>query len=151
MDRGLRAPDVFEPVFHYEGIQSPFPAVVLFELLQMADPERFAAVPFDGSLVGMRFKFRLKPGQLLLQGRAGLFKVHHALIIAQVGYKLVNLSVESGSHHRYKFGDNNEIRHSSFRSEVFGSPIIFEHLKDDRGDEYASWEFIDYQVDCGPP
>ena len=47
--------DSLEPVFFHERIQSPFPALVFWQLHEMRHPYRFAKLPRDGSVTRMEF------------------------------------------------------------------------------------------------
>ena len=142
LDYGLKAPDSFEPIFHHPLIQSPFPAALLFKFLELSEPEKFWKIPLDGTMSRLTFRFTLKPGPLLLQGRDGLLPVHHIRLSALVGYKAVTFDLANGTHHRYTLPTGEHVEHTSFTSELFDMPVRFDHQQDLSGEKHVSFEFL---------
>ena len=140
-ERGLKIPDPNVPIFVHDKIQSPFPVVVLFQVLENMDPEAFWSIPLDGTKTKLSFTMNFPPNDLAMGTEHGLRFVHHAHISALVSYQSKAFSVTDGKHHVYESADGQTVQHTSFETEMFGVPIRFDHQSDSDGKQIASAEF----------
>jgi len=147
-DQGLLAPDCFEPIFQHDLVSSPFPATVLFRFLEMQQPEAFVDVPLDGTSKRLIFRFRVTPGQLLLQGKKGTFAVHHVRLAASVRYEIAAARAEDGQHLLYTLPTGETYQHSTFQGTMFGNSVTFEHLETPTGKVISSLRVLQYENDA---
>lgn len=141
-DQGLRAPDCFEPIFHHDLVSSPFPAALLYSFLEMQQPEAFVDVPLDGTSKQLAFRFEVVPGQLLLQGREGLYAVHNIRLSAKVRYEIAASRTDDGQHKIYSLPTGEQYRHSSYEGTMFGESVAFEHLQTPTGNVLVSLRLL---------
>lgn len=103
--------DPFEPSFHAEFIDSPFPPVALLFLYERAYPERFADVPLDGTVKPVVANITWRHGELLL----GDIPIRLVRITADCHYE--NEVTDNGIHVRYAKPGNCAIEHSVYESQ----------------------------------
>lgn len=141
LDQGLLPPSSWEPVFECEFIQSPFPAVVLWGLIARSNPECFQLLPNDGSSKKIGFKVVCSSIPIFVRGEKGLFRVHHFNIWADVGLQVTLHPLDAGKHHMYSLSNGKHIQHSSFKSDIFGTPLQIDMQHDPDGLKTILWKF----------
>lgn len=142
-DRGdhIELRDAWEPVFFHDLVKSPFPALVFWQLHEMAHPYRFAKLPRDGSATRMEFDIdvttpdfipvpngvvRDAATPLLIELDGQRKVVRNVKISADVSLHTISLDPEDGVHHVYA-GTNGPIaQHARFKGEAFGLPVTID-------------------------
>lgn len=81
---GFWAPDVENQVFYHERHRSPFAIRDYIPLLELAHPELFDGVPFDGTRVDLEFPIEWKLGDLNVATSEGRKSVHFTKLVAKV-------------------------------------------------------------------
>ncbi len=140
--QGLKAPDCFEPVFRHTLISSPFPPALLFRFLEQQQPEIFASVPLNGTYKKLTFRFRVTPGELLLEGREGNYEVHHVRLSGNFHYELSASKITDGEHRLYSLPTGENYKHSVFPGRIFGKSVSFEHIETPAGETLVSLKLM---------
>lgn len=140
-DYGFYAPDVEAPVFYHAEHKSPFPIRDYIPILEIARPEMFSSVPFDGTTVELEFPIEWRPEDLQVATSAGKKSVYRTKLIAKVSYQSAVCELESGVHHEYSAPDGIAVQHTAFNTKLFGMPVTFEHQSDQSGDQKVSCKF----------
>lgn len=138
---GFYAPDCDAKVFYQDGIHSPFPITIYIPILERTHPDKFAAVPFDGTKIEVTIPISWRVGELLLATSQGKKSVYLTKLILTVSYQSAVCELESGKHHEYASPDGSTVQHTTFDTELFGLPVRFEHQSDSAGNNKVSCKF----------
>ena len=128
--------DSMAHIFHHKHIPSPFPAVLLFESMEMWDPKIFWGTPLDGSKVRYVVPFK---GGVTVDTEGGNRPIHHGTLSGTISYQSAVCPLESGIHHRYTSKDGEIAQHTAFNKQLMGLPFEFNHQATKDG-LYASFQ-----------
>ena len=146
---GFWAPDVEAAVFHHEEHRSPFPIRDYIPMLEVARPDMFEGVPLDGTKVELEFPIEWNLGELHVSTTDGKKRVHFTKLVAKVSYQSAVCDTAAGVHHEYASPDGAVIQHTSFNTELFGRPVVFEHQSAAAGEQHVSFKFSPAPKDEG--
>jgi hypothetical protein len=137
----LMGEDVDRPMFSCDWIKSPFPISAFVPILEAAQPDRFVAIPLDGTKVDIEILVSWDTGELTLATTNGSRSVSLIELTVTASYQSAVCDISSGAHHEYKGPDGVRIQHSSFRPEWMGRPVTFHHQSGDDGKQRVAADF----------
>lgn len=143
------APSVEEAVLYHERHVSPFAIRDYIPLLELARPDMFKEIPFDGTKVDLEFPIDWELGELLVATTAGKKSVHLTKLVVTCSYQSAVCDTNSGVHHEYKSPNGAVVQHTTFQTQWLGLPVTFEHQSDSSGKHKVSRKFTTKPNDEG--
>jgi len=128
-------------MFSCDWIKSPFPIGDFVPILEAAQPDRFAAIPLDGTKTDIELPISWNKGELTLATTNGPRSVYLIELTVTASYQSAVCDISSGAHHEYKGPDGVSIQHSAFRSEWMGRPVTFHHQSGQDGKQRVAADF----------
>jgi hypothetical protein len=138
---GFYLPDVEKPFFYQDEIKSPFPITTYLPILERTNPELFENVPFDGTSAELEFPIEWKLNELMMDTTEGKISVNLTKIFAKVSYQSSVFNLKDGKHHEYSSIDGDKIQQTTFKTEMFGKNVKFNHQSDPSGEIKTSFKF----------
>jgi hypothetical protein len=148
--------DPHEPLFKHALVHTPFPAVVFFNFIELKDPNKFWALPLDGTKKRVEFHLdaraddlipvplgfrRTKPNALNVRQNGVDMEIVSISLSANISYDAVLFRRDEGTHHLYTSPEGEAIQRSEFVGEVMGVPARFSHQSSPRGQATSTVEF----------
>lgn len=135
-NRGFSVPGT-APVFHSDLIPSPFPAEVLVQVMEQAEPERFWRVPLDGTKTKLVLNMDCTASDFYATTSDGTKKVFWVSLSALISYETRRFALDEGVHHVYEGPERRAVQVSSFEGEIFGVRAKFEFQSGDLAEVLA--------------